>query len=261
MSHKYQHDGYEKPSVTTILGAVDGEKARPLMQWSANCAVEWIRDNCGRQSTYWQGEMQDVFLASHEELNEARFAYKTVSQEALDVGSEVHAMIEEHLKSIMAGNSESAEILENASCKQVANAFSAYLAWFTEHDVKPIALEQTVYGQTWAGMLDFVGWFDGKIYVIDYKTSKAFNREMRFQVAAYRWAWNSNCLRAYLTDPNYHGKVAEGTGVLRLDKKTGVPEWKDTTKTYEKDLSVFLAAVEFYMLKHNIVAKKAGYNG
>ena len=187
-------------------------------------------------------------------LDQARFSYKTVSQTALDVGSEVHAAIEKYLKGVMVGKGDHSEIWGDSSCEQVANAFNAFLGWMEEHEVKPIALEQKLYGPYWAGTCDFVGWFNGKVYVIDWKTSKAFYPEMRYQAAAYRWAWN------HFGDGTDRRIVpAEGCGVLRIDKETGIPEWKDTTKSYDKDLRVFNAMVELYMLRHPRISKKAGY--
>ena len=38
-----------------------------------------------------------IYLLDDIDLEQARFHYKTVSQEALDVGSEVHRLIEEFL--------------------------------------------------------------------------------------------------------------------------------------------------------------------
>ena len=250
MSHKYPRGEFELPSVTTILGDVDGGKAVPLMQWSANMCVEWLKENYAdipdaRYPT--QGRIMIVPTAA---LDQARFAYKDVSQKALDIGSEVHAAIEVHLKAQLRGtlSYNFGKAVAKLS-PQAANAFGAFLQWMDEHEVKPIALEQTVYGPHWAGMLDFVGWFNGKVYVVDWKTSKMFTKSMRYQVAAYRWACGESMLN----------NVIEGCGVLRIDKATGEPEWKDYSKSYEKDLKTFNAAVEFYMLSHPRIAKAAGW--
>jgi len=261
MTRKYAHDGLQKPSVTTILGAVDGSKATPLMQWAANEAVAWVRENCRYGECEFQGWGESIFHVCEDDLNEARFAYKQTSQIALDVGSEVHNAIEVHLRAQLQGtlSYNFGKAVANLS-PQAANAFGAFLSWMDEHEVKPIALEQKVYGPTWAGTLDFVGWFDGKIYVIDWKTSKAFYKSMRQQVAAYRWAWMKGCVRQADKDYSRNPEgIADGCGVLRIDKTTGEPEWKDCSKSYEKDLRIFNAAVEYYMLNCPRIAKGAGY--
>ena len=87
------------PSVTEIIS--DCSKGPPL-QWSANMAVEWIRENCttivDMVGTSWGVENLSDLYVTESELNEARFAYKKVSEKALDIGSEVHALIERFLK-------------------------------------------------------------------------------------------------------------------------------------------------------------------
>jgi len=160
-----------------------------------------------------------------DELNDARFNFRKVSQKALDIGSQVHTMIEQYLKT---------DTWQQGDTEEAETAFAAFLEWEEEVNLKPIALEQTVWGSRWAGTLDFYGYYKDKLYVIDWKTSKPANKktgkgirpEMRYQVAAYRWGLGLN-------------EVVEGCGVLRLDKETGMPEFKDTTKTYEQDLRVF----------------------
>ena len=169
-----------------------------------------------------------------EALEDARMNYKNVSQEALDVGSEVHAAIESYLKTGKEPNIEH---------EQVLAGFVAFLEWFDEHQLFPLALEETVYGNYFGGMLDYHGMFDGKEYIIDWKTSKRHYPEMRYQIAAYR-----------STIP-----TAVGSGVLRIDKDTGKPDWKDHSATYEHDLRVFNTMVELYYLTHPRLAKAAGW--
>jgi hypothetical protein len=119
-----------------------------------------------------------------------------------------------------------------------------------------------VYGNGWAGTLDFVGYLNGKLYVIDFKTNKGkVYKEAHYQVAAYR-----SCVVLVEQDRYTDGSYArseteirpEGCGVLRLDKETGMPEWKDTSKTYLQDLEVFNNMVTLYFSKHPRIAKGAG---
>ena len=249
MSHKYPRGEFELPSVTTIIEDCT-DKSFGLKQWSANQAVEWIREHCEGRLVGEGAFKYNVYI---EDLEQARFAYKTVSQTALDVGSEVHGYVEEYLKNKMNGKFTD---LQEYSCEQARNAFSAFLEWYHEHDIKPIALEQKVYGDCWAGTLDFAGMFDGKLYVIDWKSSKAHYPEMRYQVAAYRSAWDN----LVSSDNEYGiGLYPKGCGVLRLDKETGLPDWKDTSKSYESDLKIFNAMLQLYMLRHPRISKGAGW--
>jgi len=241
VSHYYDFKEWKYPSVTTIIGDAT-DKSGALCQWSANQVVGWIRENIGQQEI-------GTYPVTDEHLEKARFAYKETSQTALDVGSAVHAAIEDYLH-------DKPVVFTEETPDQVQEAFAAFRKWEKEHDLKPIALEQTVFGDCWAGTLDFLGYFNDKLYVIDWKSSKAHYPEMRYQVAAYRSIVQ---LPAHSVDWFVMGQV-QGCGVLRLDKETGLPDWKDTSKTYERDLQIFTAMKQLYFLRHPQIAKKAGWH-
>jgi len=247
MSGKYEKNGFELPRCTDIIDDCTNISFG-LKKWAAAEVVRWIR----KHGNSWPG----CWLVDDEDLNRAEKAYETTGQTALDVGSEVHNAIEVFLKREIArkGDGEAHwDITDPVYAKlsgQAMKAFNAFNAWQKEHDIKPIVLEQTVYSESgcWAGTCDFLGYFDGKLYVIDWKSSKAFYPEMRYQVAAYRSAVGDTQLDIV------------GCGVLRLDKTDGTPEWKDTSKSYEKDLRIFNRMVDLYFERHPQIAKKAGWN-
>jgi len=261
----YTKDGIKYPRCTQIISDCT-DKSGALTQWAANCCVEWIRENGFLD--------QDLdYVITEDQLNSARFAYKTVQDKALDVGSQVHAFIELYLNAKINKSETILKMVDKYEklSGEVQNAFDAFQNWEKDHNLKPIELEKTVYGDRWAGTLDFYGYFDDKLYVIDWKTSKPKNKktgkgiypEMRYQVAAYRSA------RTYLPtekpkDFDEHAakeakrlsNPIEGCGVLRLDKTTGICDWCDTSKTYEQDLRVFNRMVDLYFERHPIVAKR-----
>ena len=251
MSRYYPVDEYKYPSVTTVISDCT-DKSGALTQWGSNECVRFIRENCGPFS-----EAEPFYMVDEQHLNDARFAYKTVSKEALDVGTMVHNWIEQHLKV------EPNEPKYHELPEQAQTAVDAFLEWEKSVELKPIALEKTVYGNGWAGTMDFLGYMNDKLYVIDYKTSKAFYPEMRYQVAAYRWAVAEEAYNSfgygkagYMAHLDKHRPT--GCGVLRLDKTTGIPEFKDTSKSYEQDLKVFNCMVDLYFARHPIIRKKAG---
>jgi len=60
----------------------------------------------------------------------------------------------------------------------------------TDHDVKPKLLEQHLWldlskDYRYAGTVDFVGYVDGKLMILDWKTSKAIYDDYWLQLAAY----------------------------------------------------------------------------
>ena len=128
--------------------------------------------------------------------------------------------------------------------KQVENCWIAFSAWYAEHQLETIATEQRLWMDDWCGMLDWYGWFDGKLYILDWKTSKKLYHRDRVQCAGYRSAMIEK------------GFQVEGHGVLRLDKETGEFEWRDYSKFYEKDLMEFNLIHALYMLRHPVVAKQ-----
>jgi len=238
------------PSVTEIIGDCT-DKSGALTQWAANMCVVYIKE----QAHY--DKDTDEYTLYSELLNEARFNFRKVSQKALDIGSEVHDAIEVFLKRELARKDDGkphwaiTDPVYAKLSRQAMNSFNAFNAWQKEHNLKPIALEQTVYGKDWAGTLDFYGYFNDKLYVIDWKSSKAHYPEMRYQVAAYRWAMRRSC-----SEKPFEYNEIEGCGVLRLDKETGLPDFKDHSKTYEQDLKVFNSMVQLYYDRHPIIRKK-----
>ena len=248
------------PRCTTIIDACTN-KGGGLVQWASNETANWIKKNykidCGAYHEYTVNDLQ---------LTKARFHYKTVSEEALDVGSEVHGWIEKYLSSPDYPDVNYDHYYKDKS-PEVFNAISAFLDWAEENNLKPIEIEKTVYGYNWAGTMDFYGLFNGKLYVIDWKSSKPRNKqtgkgiypESRYQVAAYRSTVVDYEQDRY-TDGSYARSLSEirpeGCGVLRLDKETGMPDWNDTSKSYEQDLEVFNNMVTLYFSAHNNIRKK-----
>ena len=111
--------------------------------------------------------------------------------------------------------------------------------------MKTIEIEFSVYGDYFAGTLDWYGEYDGKLYVWDWKTSKHhYPNEHGPQIAAYRSRVNAK---------------VEGCGVLRIDKETGYPDPKDYSKRYIKDLEHFNLMVPLFMHRHPRISKNAGY--
>ena len=143
----YDFDGKKVPSVTTILGCIDKPA---LVQWSANCSVDYIKDNIGEIRN------QDT---SHERIDQllkkAKTAHRTESKKATDIGSLVHDAIETYMK----GGSPDA-ILDGSPKAQTA--FTAFLEWKEKVKLEPVQLECTVFHPVllFGGSFDCVGYID-----------------------------------------------------------------------------------------------------
>lgn len=223
MGRYYKRNGTRLPSVTTITGQQDKPA---LVYWAANCAVDYILEELEGRDTWTLDEISAV-------AESARKNFRKVSAKALDIGSAVHAAIEGYLKS---GRQP------EAPSDEVASAFLAFLEWEEKYLLKVIATEQTVYADRYAGTLDLLAHIDptgnadpgnARTYVVDFKASKGIYPEYQQQVSAYR-----------------HAADAEGSGILRLDKETGDPEWKDITASHEIDFDVFCILVDLWWAKH-----------
>ena len=225
MSHTYPHNGHELPSVTTIIGEVSNKEA--LIQWAANSMKDYVIE-------HWE-EMQGCGI--DECLNQARFAYKRLSSEALEIGSKVHEIVEKVLTyPVIEPIYDQPEVL---SCRV------AFQRFIQDHEVRPEKLEYSVYGNGWAGTLDFKGLLDGVPTILDWKTSKAIWTDSMYpQIAAY---WDAD------------GQWADQGGIVRLDKVTGQYELKlIKRKELQRYLTIFNAMADLYFIRHPRIAKKAG---
>ena len=114
-------DGRKLPSVTTIIADCT-DKSHGLTQWAANAVVDWIKENCIRFVD--TGE----YLIKNDDLKEASTYFKTLSNEALDIGSQVHHAIENYLID--------GEYPFEGKSDQFKKAFDAFLEFEKEHDME-----------------------------------------------------------------------------------------------------------------------------
>lgn len=224
--------GREVPSVTTIIGILEKFALRP---WYAKIAIQYIK-----------GEILDT-ITSIDELRamdvdqiikDAKASPKRIAEEACDIGKRTHVLIEDWLHGGYA--------LPDADTR---GPFTAFCDWWRQHNGIVTHTERTVWSRSlYAGTLDIVAWltFDGKrgLYLIDIKTSNGFYvPEMPLQLAAYRRAHKEMT-----------GQSVDGMGIIRLDKKTGIPHWKEYGD-YRKHLSAFLRLKDYFLIMHKEPSK------
>ena len=228
----YEKDGVQYPSVTGILGVLEKPA---LLYWSANCAVDYIKENLEK--------IKDPFdvHAGEDVLMTARRAFKTISKEATDSGKKAHTAVELYIK-----GEEYDYVLDNDEKAQTA--FLAFLEWEEKNHVEWMLVEVPVFSVKvgYAGRFDAIAKVNGHVYLVDFKTSKAIYDEYRDQLIAYRQAFNEDLPEGF--------DLIENLGVLRLDKETGAPEWKDVTKgkqPIERREKWFNTMTEAYYLDKN----------
>ena len=195
---RYMHaKGIPVPGVTSILQVI----SKPaLIAWAAGCA-----------SDFWRAavtEAEDKITPEEIETwhKTAKNAHRTISKSAADIGTEVHKYAECTLKGLPRPELKSLD---------ATNAAHAFESWVAEHKVEPIHLERIIFSQEhwYAGTCDFVGRIDGRLSLLDFKTSSGIWPEFRLQVAAYQKAFEEET-----------GEKIDDRLIVRFDKKTGAFE-------------------------------------
>uniref|UniRef100_A0A6M3LEW0 Putative PD-(D/E)XK nuclease superfamily protein n=1 Tax=viral metagenome TaxID=1070528 RepID=A0A6M3LEW0_9ZZZZ len=228
----YKYNGKKLPSVTTITGQLD----KPgLTYWAAGCACDFILNEI-EENKYTGQEgppgprLIDANLL-YPIIETARKNFRKVSSQALDIGSAVHNAIEHYLKT---GQEP------QAPSNQVLSAFLAFLEWLDKWETwETLYTEHTLYADRFAGMTDWIVRLNGKLTLIDFKTSKQPSNNKSYPEWGYQTAAYRSC----------HEGV-EANAILRLDKESGIPSYYDLSSTYEHDVKVFNVLTDLYYLTH-----------
>lgn len=238
----YEVEGVKMPSVTTILNVI----SKPALQfWYVKMALEYIRQNHGRINEITVGDI----------LKEARKKPDELKEEAANIGSLVHWQLEKLVKSMIETKQSFQvdvdhfdfsgltsryakpvdEILE-----KVVNSTKAFVKWAASVKFEPIESELMVYSRRWhyAGTLDCVAKINGKLAVIDFKSSKSYWPEMDLQVSAYRQAYQEMT-----------GRKPKEAWILRLGKEDGEFE-AIQVKSLAKSMRAFKGAYELWLWKN-----------
>ena len=88
-----KHKGIKWPSPSNIIGDVN-DKSQGLMPWVGKSSWAWIQQEC-EMKEFSDGKF---YLVSVDDGNKVAFAYKTISERALDVGSQVHDAVRMYLQ-------------------------------------------------------------------------------------------------------------------------------------------------------------------
>ncbi len=123
---KIDGDEYKFPSCTTIISDCT-DSSGALTQWAANQVVEYMKEHlCDDPFCPYKGS--EIF----EKLEKARFNFRKVSQKALDIGSEVHWLIEDYLKYTYLDGGGGIWKYPKGLIPEIRNAFGAFLDWSNE---------------------------------------------------------------------------------------------------------------------------------
>ncbi|MDE2098421.1 MAG: hypothetical protein KGL39_14305 [Patescibacteria group bacterium] len=217
------------PSITTILKVIG--KGDALTQWAANCAADYVRE------TLKPGAPLDEIGISAL-ADGARFAFRRASKKACDIGTLVHRWVESYL--LQQRDKGPCPVVALPLNNEAANAYMGAIKWLRHHAYKPQATETRLYSlkHNYAGTADAQGIaasVNGKLCIVDWKTSKAIYPEYRFQTAAYAQAYSEMT-----------GQKVRDRWIVRIGKDGELEDLYLPPKTFKADLEAFLAAKKIY---------------
>lgn len=171
--HTYtrKSDGKLLTGVTTILGI---RNKAYLMFWAAKMVVENLKER-----------YDEIIKADKEEfleiLDEAKKTHTRKKEEAGDLGKQAHTWIENYIKT---------KCVDKPKDEKVANMAREFLKWQKAHKVKWLASEMLVASDKYdfAGTLDGLAMVDGKLTLMDFKSSNQISEDYALQVSAYALA-------------------------------------------------------------------------
>ena len=173
------------------------------------------------------------------ELGTEGIDYRKKRDKAGDIGTCAHYMIECDIKFKEPDLSE----YSKTTIDKAENAYLAWVDWckgFGKHNTLYSELPLTC--DSFGGMLDWViERISGKPILVDFKTSSGIYPEMVYQLAAYKYLWNSN----------YPSTPIEECYILKIGKEDGVFEQRRYTDL-DKEYGVFEHLLAVYNLKKEI---------
>ena len=164
VKHTYMVGDRKVPSVTRVVDAVF---PKYLTEWAATAGADHWRENYGEDADMYNG---------------IRNAHKQISHKAQEIGLEVHKWIELYIKVKMIDGETATEYPE-----AVKIPMQNFHDWVESREIEWLACEKKVYSRSWeyAGTIDALAKINGKLCVIDFKTSAKIYKEYYLQVSAY----------------------------------------------------------------------------
>lgn len=169
-------------------------------------------------------------------------AYMT---DAKQTGTLVHALIAQDFGG-------EPPVLENFTPKQVDLAENAYLSfcnWAKNHELQAIAIEKQMVSEVhrFGGTCDWYGLYDGRPWVLDFKSSDGVYEEHKIQLAAYV---------QLLREAGYE---VDGARIIQIGKGNN-EEYQDhpIVETLDTYWQIFLRLLDIYWMKRGLDARKGG---
>jgi len=211
---------------TTILAVL----AKPaLIQWSANMAVEYIKDELYEKSLMPPKNMLDGIF------ERAKSAHRKKKEEAGQKGTDIHFEAENLVKGAIQANKG----IIGTDTKSEIPQIQHFINWAVENKVKFLKTEKGLYSKSLfiGGIVDLICEIDGEVWLADIKTGSGIYAEAFWQMAGYQ----------LMLEEMGTKKPVKGHIVLNL-KKDGKFEEKRSVSN-EDARKGFLACLEIYRVQ------------
>lgn len=229
-------DSLYQPSVTGIIGMKD--KSAGLVHWS----LEQFASKMKRLIETTKPEHLDATTLPAL-VDVAKDTWRVTKQQAADIGTIAHKVFEETLegREVRLPLRYDAIVSPNITqdmIDQANNAVDAGLQFIREHEIRIIQSEAPRWSPThgYIGTGDLIAYIDGKLSVLDWKTSKRLYPTVRLQLSAYKHAYEEEYPQHEIEQ-----RVAVNTG------KDGSLSYEvHTNETHAEDFKVFLALLNVW---------------
>ena len=167
-SHRYKLDGAWVPGVTTLIGKGLPKPAIPY--WAARTVAEWVADNPDLTEDLKRMGGRGPAVAFLKELPWQK------RDEAAIRGTDVHALAERIV------HGEEVEVPDH-----LTGYVQGYVDWLDSTGLEPLLTERPVASRQWryAGTFDLIGKLDGRLWLLDVKTSSGVYGSTALQLTAY----------------------------------------------------------------------------
>jgi len=238
-NHQYKLTGQKGtvPSVTTIIGCLNKPALIPwAAKLTANYIINLIPDIIAGKQKFNPEDAGAIFEI-------AKNQHKTVSGAALDIGSAVHDSIEVYVKTGVKPKKDD----------RAFGGFNAFLKWAKEYDFNNVLASEYIlycplgHGIVYSGTMDLLVYLGNRLYLIDIKTSAGFYEpDMPMQLCAYKQG----------VEHHFPELKIDGVGIIRLDKETGLPEFRDYSDKIPAWTEMFNHIARFECLRRATVTKR-----
>ena len=121
------------------------------------------------ETDFWSKKKAEEAGISQDEI---LLEWKKLNDRANEIGTATHNWIENYFNRLHQDLPLDVDVIDRINKFNVA-----YCKWL--HKMKPIKFEQRIFSKKWkiAGMMDALFWYNGCVFILDWKTNKKFTHD------------------------------------------------------------------------------------